>query len=248
MNKKMLCIVSIVITFVGTSMALDFMGPPTASLNTGQAEIGYTFHFSENDMEVSEIKFNDVETDGKITIDDVEITRHYFTFNYGLEGQRMEFYGFLGASDMEADDILDAGVDFDGGSDFAFGIGTKITTNIYDNADWGFLVQASWLNSDDTIESVDVEIDAVEIQAAFGPTVKISDEWKIYGGGFGYWLAGDVELDDGIDKLTGELDDNATMGGYIGTQIEIIKNTALSVEYALTDDGFGIGGNFSWRF
>ncbi|MFH1370902.1 MAG: hypothetical protein ABII09_06415 [Planctomycetota bacterium] len=277
MNKKLLWIVSVVITFVGTSMAIDFMGPPTAGLKEGQWKIGYTYHHSENDLLVDYSKYYvngvkykiDLED---VEIDDIKVTRNYVTFNYGLADDRMEIYGFLGAADTESGTFSGIGEDvkFSGDQDFAFGVGTKVTTNIYDNVDWGILAQASWIRSSDTVQSFsgtyeghtysgkyDVEFDAVEIQVAAGPTIKIRKDWKVYGGVVGYWLYGDLEekISGTVDgtpagslKLCGDLKQDSAFGGYIGTQIDLFKNAAIAAEYANTGDSEGFGVNVSWKF
>ena len=75
-------------------MAIDFMGPPTADLKEGQWKVGYTYHYSENDLLLEDVK-----------IDAVKITRNYATFNYGLVDQRMELYGFIGYADTEIESL-----------------------------------------------------------------------------------------------------------------------------------------------
>jgi hypothetical protein len=242
-------------------MAIDFMGPPTASLNEGQTKIGYTYHWSKNDVTVNKIKIGNIETDLKADFEDLKVQRNYFTVNYGLASQRMEVYGFLGSSNIKNDD-------FDGGNDFAIGAGIKITTNINDNADWGILFQASWLKADDTSSvtanldgdtisgRIDTDVHAVELQGALGPTVKVMEDWNIYGGIFGYWTTGDVKSDfsglvngePGSLSISGDLENNGAVGGYIGTQVTLFNNVVILAEYEITENGEGVGGNISWRF
>lgn len=261
MKKNIFLVVLIMGAFVSTASSIDFMGPPTASLNEGQVQIGYTYHWSKSDATVDDIKIGDIETTMKIDIDDIKVKRNYFTINYGLASQRMEVYGFLGSSNLETED-------FDSGSNFAIGTGIKITTNINDNADWGILFQASWISADDSVSGagvidgdtisgrIDTDIDAIELQGALGPTIKITDDWKVYGGVFGYWIAGDVEAEfsgtineePGSLRLSGDLECNGAIGGYIGMQIILYKNVVITPEYEITENGEGIGGNISWRF
>ena len=276
MNKRLLCIISIVMTLAVNSMAVDFMGPPTAGLKEGQGKIGYTFHRSENDLlaDFSSFRVDGVkyEIDLKdVEYDNIDVTRNYITFNYGLSTNRIEIYGFLGAADIESDsyDLLGEEVKFSGNSDFAFGLGTKITTNQYDNMDWGILAQASWLQSSDTIASgsgvyegyvysgkYDVEFTAWEIQVATGPTIRITKDWKVYGGGFGYWVSGEIEekLSGTVDgnpgtiKMCGDLKQDSAFGGYIGTKINLDAHTIIAIEYASTGESSGAGINISWGF
>jgi len=277
MNKRLLCIISIVMTLGVNSMAVDFMGPPTAGLKEGQWKMGYTFHYSENDLlaDFSSFSINGVEykiDSGDVKIDAVKVARNYFTLNYGLVDDRMEIYGFIGCADTKADtgiDIFSENLTFNGNNDYAFGIGTKVTTNKYDNADWGVLIQASWLKSADTLGSwagvyeghtysakYDVEFRAYELQIAVGPTIKVMEGWKVYGGPFVYVLHGDlkeklsgtVDGEPGYLESSGHLKQDNGIGGYIGTQIELFKNAAIGAEYASTGTSTGFGVNISWTF
>ena len=272
MNKRILCIISIVMTLCVNSMAIDFMGPPSASLDSGQWKIGYTYHYSKNDLLVKDIKLNGTDTGiDEEDIDGMKVERHYFTFNYGIEPRRWEVYGFLGIANMKENEswsLFGEDVRFDAKNDFAFGIGTKITTNSSEDVDWGILVQASWLKAEDKLWSGtfdydgdtysgkwDEEVDAWEIQVAVGPTFK-NDGWKVYGGPFFHMIGGDTESKltgsvnevPGEAKISGDLQQDNWFGGYIGVQIDLWKNVDIGVEYAYTGSCEGIGGNVSWKF
>ena len=132
----------------------------------------------------------------------------------------------------------------------------------------GHLIQASWLKSDDAASgaSIDgghtysgkyeVDFHAYELQIAVGPTIKVMDGWKVYGGPFVYVLhgviedevSGTIDGEPGFSKSRGDLKQDNGIGGYIGTQIELFKNAAIAFEYAGTGDVWGIGGNVSWKF
>jgi hypothetical protein len=254
MNKRMLWIILIVITLGVDSMAIDFMGPPTASLKQGQWKIGYTYDYSKNDISLDKVKVGGVDTGlGDLKIDDVKCTRNYFTANYGVATDRMEIYGFLGAVNVESKsyDLSDFGggnIKFSGNNDFAYGMGAKVTTNIYDNADWGILVQVSGFKSKDSLDDVDIEIKAYELQVAAGPTIKIMNDWKVYGGPFLRKLGGNIETTNTTPKVSGDIKQDFEAGGYIGTQIGLFKNAAIAAEYAYADDSSGFGVNISWKF
>jgi len=271
MNKMLLGITSIVMILGANSMAIDFMGPPTASLDSGQWKIGYTFDCSRNDVLAKNIQLDGVDTGlDEVTIG-MKVTRNYFTFNYGIEPRRWEVYGFLGLGNAkESDSLFISGenIRFNSNNNFAFGIGTKVTTNSSDNVDWGVLFQTSWLKADDELWSGtfdysgdtysgkwDAEFDAWEMQIAVGPTIK-NEGWKIYGGPFVHIVGGNVEEklsgtingDPASAKITGKLRQDQGIGGYIGAQIDFGKNCAFAVEYAYTGSSEGIGGNVSWKF
>jgi hypothetical protein len=257
MNKRLLWVILIVITLGVDALAIDFMGPPTASLKRGQSKIGYTYHQSESDILFNNIELNGVDAGlGEVEINGIKTTRNYFTYNYGVETDRMEIYGFLGVADIKEGELFGEDLEYSGGNDFACGGGIKITTNIYDNADWGILAQASWLRSEDSQSfdsgKIDSEFDAVEIQVAAGPTVKITKDFKVYGGIVGYWLKGEFEEkisgDLGSAKLCGDLEQDSAVGGYIGTQIDLFKNVVIAAEFASTGDSSGFGVNVAWKF
>jgi opacity protein-like surface antigen len=258
MNKRLLGIISIVMILSANAMAIDFMGPPSASLDTGQWKIGYTYHQSKNDLLIKDITRNGTDTGiGDLDLDGLKLVRNYFTFNYGLESRRWEVYGFLGGANMDIDDTS-----FDAGNEFAIGVGTKITTNLSKDVDWGILVQTSWVNAEDKAVSGvfdsysisgDAEFDMWELQVALGPTIK-NEGWKVYGGPFFHVIGGDTEFTGllegfpGVANISGDLEQDNLFGGYIGIQIDLWKNVDIGVEYAYTGDADGFGGNVSLRF
>lgn len=246
-------VVLVLALFGSRCFAIDFMGPPATELKSGQWKTGFIYSFSEQDIEVSGLGID-------ATLDDVEVSRYYVGAAVGI-WDGWELSGRIGASKVEAD-IED--VEFDGGTDFAWSWGTKITFASDEKVDWGALFQMSSLRGDDsfTIDlsdfglgtgSADVELsDAYEMLIAVGPTFKM-ESWKLYGGPFLYLVKGDLEVKGTVagesGKATFDLEEDTMFGAYIGTQIDIAQNTCLNVEYAMTVGGdWGIGAGIGWRF
>jgi len=231
----LLCLLS------SASLAIDFMGPPTAELNEGQWSIGFLYSASERDLEVEGNGIN-------AALDDVETTRYGASLGYGLTDW-WEFGLRLGVADSENDE-------FNGDSEFGISWGTKITFASEENIDWGALFQASWSKADDSNCDLsalglgtgnDVDIDAYEIQMAVGPTVKM-EGMTLYGGPFVYLVYGDLDR-----KLAGvttnyDIEEDSAVGGYIGAAFDLAENTTLSVEYAAIDGGSAIGALIGWKF
>ena len=234
MNRFVL-IVAVLLLFGANCFAIDFMGPPTAGLKQGQWNIGAIYSFSETDLEIS---------DADYTLKDVEINRYWANLGYGF-ADCWEANLRLGAANAEIDDF--GGEDFSGGTDFAWGFNTKVTFASAEKIDWGALFQMSWIDTEDTIEGVDLEIDGYEMQIAAGPTLKM-EGWKLYGGPFLHFVDADIEVE--ILDLTGsaDLEEDSEFGGYVGTQIDLTENTALNIEGQVTGGGWGIGAGIGWRF
>ena len=62
MNRKLKWVVLMVVSLGVTAMAIDFMGPPTATLKKDQTKIAFTYHFSENDILVDNAGFPPLST------------------------------------------------------------------------------------------------------------------------------------------------------------------------------------------
>jgi hypothetical protein len=235
-----------VLCFGGSVLALDFMGPPTATLKQGQWKTDFTYFYSEADIELTDITIFDFNF-GDLDADDLEVSRYYANFTYGLD-ERVEVYAKIGGIDVEQSDSR-----FDSSADLTYGWGTRITTNKSKAVDWGVGFLMSWLNADDSYsvggDDLDVDFDAYELQVAAGPTFKFRG-WKLYGGVFYYMLDGDVEFRSTSIPLDVDLDaeEDSNVGGYIGTLMHLTKNMDAMVEVAGLSDGWGIGGNIAWKF
>jgi hypothetical protein len=224
--------------------AADLMGAPTAELKKGQWNVGLIYSFSETDIELSGYGVSE-------TIEEVKTNRYWANMGYGIEDW-WEVNLRLGAADAEASDI-----DFDGSTDFTLGFNTKFTFYSNEELDWGLLFQFVTLESDDDYNydlsawglgtSQSVEIDAYEIQIAFGPTWK-RECWKLYGGPFFHLVNGDLDFRAGGTTLGFDIEEDSVFGGYIGSQIDLTENAELLLEVQLSGGGYGIGTGVIWKF
>ena len=235
-------VVLVLLLFGAHCFAIDFMGPPATELKSGQWKAGLIYSHSEQDIEVSSGTIAGIDLSSG-TIDDVEVNRYYAGAAVGI-WDGWELNGRLGAAEVETD-VDD--VELDGGTDFAWSLGTKITFASDEKIDWGALFQMSSLKGDDNIAGIDFEIDAVEMQIAVGPTFKM-EGWKLYGGPFICLIDGDLDIKVPGDEESFDLEEDEMVGAYIGAEIDIAKNTCLAVEVAGISGGWGAGAAIGWRF
>ncbi|MHC5184994.1 MAG: hypothetical protein ACYSPI_12080 [Planctomycetota bacterium] len=248
--RKVLVLVCVAWMGAG-AFALSLLGPPTAELekttrtNEKGKEVsrfedrhGYIFSFSQQDIGVS----------GNGTVEDFEITRHYYTWGIALD-ENFNFNLLLGAAEGEADkdDIGNSAErDFNGHYGFSAGFNFKGTFYHGETVDWGAMVQTTYFSTDDTVKTtdygkVDAELDdAYDIQVAVGPTVDM-DGWKLYGGAYYYMLDGDLDLSTAAGSVTLDVDEGDDFGGFVGAQFDIMDNFDLIVEYAMGNDSYNIG-------
>lgn len=258
MDKRMCWVVGMVLCLCGSVLAMDFMGPPTATLKRGQWKTDFTYFYSETDIELTDIRLFDFNF-GDLDADDLEVNRYYANFTYGLD-ERVEVYAKIGGIDAEYDDDV---LSFSGDTELTYGWGARVTTNKSKEVDWGVGFLMSWFDGDDSYSGTSgidsyrgsLDVDGYELQVAAGPTFKFRG-WKLYGGVFYYMLDGDI---DGRESGTllgipysgtanADMEEDSNVGGYIGTLMHLTKNIDAMVEVAGLSDGWGIGGNIAWKF
>ena len=222
----------ILVLMCSQAFGLTLMGPPMAELEQGQNGLGLNLSYSEMDIEESALGLTD-------TLKDVESFSYLVNLGYGVT-DNWDFFVRLGLTDIEYDDI-----DFDGSSEFAYGFGTKATFIQQDSVVWGGLIQILWLESDDDILGIDVEIDYYEIQIAFGPTYEVNGT-SIYGGPFLHFIDGDIDY--GILGIKSDIEQESEFGGYIGLNAELAENTNWQIELQFTGDAYAICTGIGWKF
>lgn len=243
--KKVVVLLCVALMGAGT-FAYTLMGPPTAELKavTGQKEgnyredrHGYTFSYSEMDIGI----------DGIGTLEDLELMRHYYTWDIALD-ENFNFGILLGAVAGKTD--LAPGLDLDGDYKFSWGFNFKSTFHHGEKMDLGAMVQMTWFGTEDNIMGVDVELeDVYDLQVAVGPTVDMGG-WDLYGGAFYYMLDGDLTLSVpafGFSISTG-IEEDDEFGGFIGAKFDIAESTDFIVEYLQGNDSFGIGFSIGKSF
>lgn len=245
LKKRFAVSLCVFVVWAASAQALDLMGPPTSGLDFGKWGAGAAFYASEEDFDLDEG-----------TLSDFESCRYYGWVGYGLSDW-WEIYTRLGAIDAEADDL-----GFQPSPDFIGSLGTKVTFSRGDVVDWGFLLQWTWTQLDDSYSDTidlsdfglgtetlifDVDMDYREFHAAVGPVIKL-DGMKIYGGPFFHCVDGEVEIGVAGGEADFDLEEDSMFGGFAGMIIDLGSSAALNVEGALTGDAWGAGVNIGWEF
>jgi opacity protein-like surface antigen len=237
MKKGRLLLVIVIGLCNTAAFGLAPLGPPKAGLDQGQYHIGLDYSHGETDLEFS--------GGGESETLEVESDMIFANLGYGL-AESWEGFVRLGISSVEVEG-------FDSGNEFAYGFGTKVTITEHDAVTWGGLFQIGWFEGDDTVDGVDVDIDAYEIQIAFGPTYKYNEKCLIYGGPFLHLVDGDGKLEavlPGWGAVSGNFDveQESEFGGYVGAQVDLTDNSSFFVEYQLTGDAWAVGTGINWKF
>ena len=250
MNMKKVLVLVCVAWMGAGAFASTFMGPATAELIEGEWKVGYTFSYAEMDIDV------DSPFD---TLDDVELTRHYFNLGMGAF-KNFEFNILLGSVGVDVDsDDLGTTDDYESSGEFSGGFNVKYTFAESEKIDWGAMYQMTYFSAEDTVDGADIELDDVyDIQIAIGPKIDLGGGFDIYGGGFFYMLDGDIDV-SGVGSLGFEEESN--FGGHIGIQYaaqpgkaddgryyDPFKGIIMALEAQFTGDAWGFGGTLGWRF
>jgi len=280
MEKKTgLYIVCLIVVCLSSSLvvALPPMGPPRALLGQDQWSIGLEYARQSMDLEafgtIEDIQVSPLFVtirDGEHEIQDLTSNVVLSQAAYGLNDD-WDVFLRLGATDAQ-DDIErlypDGATDlyegFDGSFGLAWGVGTRATFWQDGDVSWGGLVQLTWIDpgdgdiglAGDPVFSGNVEIDFWEVQVALGPTLRVDDNFRIYGGPFLHFVDGDIEIsgttvDMGTDirvEATGDIEEGSQFGGFAGAHWDTDDNTSCYIEFQLTGDAWGVGVGAAQRF
>jgi opacity protein-like surface antigen len=255
--KKQLLLAAVVFTVValaGSALAIGPLGPPTAGLKQGQFGLAIEYGYSNSDIKVSGSGAGD-------TLDDVKSNAFIAQPGFGVTDD-LEVYALLGGADARFDGFND-------GYDFAYGFGTKLTFLKETDRSWGAMFEMDWRSAEDS----GADIDYYEMTIAIGPTLHITDIFRIYGGPFFYILNGDIDVDDGggsegppvpiesirtagisamsLSDLSGnsyDLEEESGFGGYIGAELDLNPNTSWYNEFQFTGNSGAFGTGIKWKF
>jgi hypothetical protein len=209
-----------------------------------------------------------------LILKDFKIDRGYINLGYGISDMIEAFLRVGGASAKFGDSLWEGGEEFDGDTDFSIGCGAKATFYEDDKLKIGGLIQVGWSQFDGRLKpdnwptfnysAVDsVEIEITEVQIAVGPAYEIEENVLIYGGPFFHYVDGDLDdiytetyvLEAGgqpqgviTTEYSWAMEEDASYGGYIGTQLELAEDCSFNMEYQLTSSAYCIGANIRWRF
>ncbi|MBN2020592.1 MAG: hypothetical protein JW749_10260 [Sedimentisphaerales bacterium] len=188
MKTKMLCSIVLLTALVCASAAnaVGPLGPPMAGLKQGQSAVAIEYGYSRSDIEISDAGINE-------TIDNIKSNAFIVQPGLGVTDD-LETYALLGFADAKFKG-------FDDNYDFTYGFGTKLTFMKQTNVSWGAIFEMDWRS----IEDSGADIDYYEMTIVVGPTIHITDTFRIYGGPFYYILNGDIDVDDtGVSPTGGE--------------------------------------------
>jgi hypothetical protein len=279
MEKKIaLFAVVLILVFVSNSvvLALTPMGPPKAFLGQDRWDLGIEYGNTTMDVEaigiVQDIQPGlTVSRKGRHNIENLKSNIIMGKAGYGLNDDWDAFVR-LGVADAQSDidriypdgaptDEYDG---FDGSFGLAWGFGTRATFWQDEELSWGGLFQVTWLEPGDSsiglegdpVFSGDAEIDIWEVQIAVGPTLRVDDDFRIYGGPFLHFVNGDLDLsgqtvDMGTDIqviATGDIEEESQFGGYAGAHLDVDENTSCYIECQFTGDAWGVGIGAARRF
>lgn len=231
------------------ALAIDPMGPPAATIDKDGWGIGINYSYTEAAMSRRMTSWSNASEDV-----DIQMHRTFADLLYGIS-ENVTLFAGAGVGNMEWDKISGRSYDWEGDSgdwDLVWRAGVKATLSESDNVSWGFVGsyssgKLSGAQEESGGDHGGYQITVNEWQFAFGPTVKVSDSVSIYGGPFidivsGTWSDNIWEY---RNRKTYESEDY--WGGYLGTAIELSKNSCLNVEGMLTREGWAAGGGVMWR-
>jgi hypothetical protein len=235
---------------------VGILGTPTAELDQGQWNVGFNYAYLSTDLDTTTLK--GTEGSSKLEINDNNVQRYYGTIGYGLTSV-WEVYVQLGLADVKADfkDPEDpdtgGGVNFD--NDFAWGWGTRYTFYEQDKVRWGATLQMNWIDTSWDDKGVDwketIDYSYYDLLIGVGPTVDMGG-WNLYGGPYFYMLDGDLDakgVDDvGAWKMSGDLQEDSNIGGFIGAQCSVMEKYDVTAEFSFTGSGWGIGAGICYAF
>ena len=282
MEKKIaLFAVALITMFVSNSVVLALvpMGPPKAFLGQDRWDLGIEYANTTMDLEaVGDVTetMPSVPWEGtwkyKHNIDSLKSNMIMARAGYGINDDWDAFVR-LGVADAKGDidQTFPDNADpceyrgFDGSFGLAWGFGTRATFWQDDEICWGGLLQITWLEpgdsgitlSNDPEFSGDAEIDIWEIQIAVGPTFRVDDNFRIYGGPFLHFVNGDLDY-SGSTVVAGpteirvdasaDIEEESQFGGYAGAHLDVDENTSCYIECQFTSDAWGVGIGAARRF
>jgi hypothetical protein len=249
-NRILILCVVLVVTCGSTALALDPMGQPATGLNQGQIDLGVEYSHSEQSL------WRTQGYDADFTGVKQEINKYFVRLGYGISA-KTEGFVRLGLSDYEYE--RDGWAPKWKGDDDAFtiGVGLKTTFSEDENIKWGGLAQVSWANYTGkrknsnpagSYQTGTFETEVYEFQLAAGPTYKLMDSVSVYGGPFMHIIDGDHYHKHAGGSREYDIEERSSFGVYVGSQIELSGNSALSIEYQRTNDAWAIAGGVKFSY
>ncbi|MBA7521440.1 hypothetical protein ES705_13547 [subsurface metagenome] len=242
-------IIAILVLTTGRLYAISPIGPAASILEQGQAESGFEYAYTKVDgltFDATAEVFG-LKVGGTVPLSD-DMKACFLKAGYGLE-DRGDIFLRLGAADVEST-----------GTEFAWGLGGRITVVGSERLDWGLLAQVNWFGAEDAgtirdetfgLVSYRGDLSFTVAQIAAGPVYK-GDGFSVYGGPFVYWVKGDgdITVDDGTYSIRASVDAESDVkaGGYVGLSAAIRPNISINAEYQLADHSRAFACGLTWRY
>jgi len=267
------CSLAIINTGGTSAFALDLIGSPVANLQQSQLQSAIEYSQSTMDMELVNGRWKRYvvgeDSEGGSFIDDFKVENFkankissYFGYSFT---NNLEAFVRLGTTSSEfGDSIYAQSEEFESDGTPTIGGGLKVT--LYDDfrLKFGGTVQANWANYEGQLTASDwaapdfVSINIQEVQVALGASYKWTDHISVYGGPVYHFITGEFDdvfvtkdEDDGdlqIVEYNWDIESNSNFGGYIGTQVDLIRNLCLNFEYKLLGSSDAFGANVIWKY
>jgi len=228
--------------------AFESMGPSTPTHEGKQASIAIEYSWSEVDIQVDGFGI------GSFIMKDAKMNKTHAKLSVSVtEDLELFFRSGIGDLKGESGERSDEGLLLGGGFKLAIVRGSAF--------DWGVMAQTGWgkFNFDPQvfeIEGIPVnlkeQVTFHEVQVATGPVIPLMENVVLYGGPFLHFITGTdavqgsfggSSIDEDID-----LNEDKVFGGYIGTLIQLNKETNLIVEFQATGSGKGIAASLQYKF
>ncbi len=229
---KRLCLTVVLgLSLAAPALGLTYLGTPTTMLKTGEWTVGASYTKSEQNLDLG----------GGIDWDDLEEESIVGRVAVGLVDRRMEVFGLFGSADLEQDPAEMNG-------EFLVGFGTRITTNLGNDLDWGAVGQFTYFTREDqgVVDNVwtPFELALFDIQIGLGPCWH-PGRFTLYGGPMVHLVQGDLDT-----EALGDLDveQESWFGAYIGGGVELAKHLGIAGEAQGTGDAWALAASITWRF
>jgi hypothetical protein len=251
--KNKILLLSLVFSMIcgSTALALDPMGPPSASLQQGQMNLGFDYSYSDQSL------WRTQGYDADFTGMTQKMNKLYARLGYGISNKTEGFIR-LGVSDYDyTRDGYYAPWKGDDDGTLAMGAGIKATFFEEENVKWGGIAQVSWAefdgkrtNSDSSsnYQTGTFETEVVELQLAAGPTIEIGEGVSIYGGPFLHYLDGNHKHKHAGGSRSYDIEERSSLGAYIGSQLDLGESSTFYVEYQCTGDADAVAGGITFVF
>ena len=206
----------------GNALGMNYLGPPTTTMERDQWAVGASYGYSEQDVHANGVSSNEFRWQTALA-----------TIHLGVETNRAEVFGRVGVVGMQAVTGIE------GGTDFAAGLGTRLTTDVGDTLSWGLAAQFLWWQAKDDLN----DLNMFDIQIGLGPCWR-PGSFLLYGGPLLHFVRGKGDR-AGLDVY---LSEGSWLAGYLGGGIDLNKHLMVTAEGQVTRDAFGLGFGVQWRF